>query len=242
MSDERILAYRRMRWEWPLTVSPHSCKGAHSTSADCCQWQCSPTAVSSWCQIAADDRTTHSVSLLAGMLALLTDMQAHHPAGRHLLHQLHWPSYCPVCSVCRPRCFCYWSISIMSKRVGKTVTSAACACVCTCGQYEFLCPPPTATLDISIYSLKYINQDHLSHILSVICYKLHACYYCQKLVKHMAPLWNCSHMQNKGTENCFTCWKSQAEGRADEISKLRLLGDYYHNIKVLSQKVESLLL
>jgi len=47
-------------------------------SPDCCAWRCSPP---SWCQIAADDMTTHALPLLSGMLASLGDMQTHnHPA------------------------------------------------------------------------------------------------------------------------------------------------------------------
>jgi len=47
-------------------------------SPDCCAWRCSPPSL---CQIAADDTTTHSQPLLAGMLASLRDVQTHnHPA------------------------------------------------------------------------------------------------------------------------------------------------------------------
>jgi len=71
----------------------------------------------------------------------------------------------------------------------------------------------------------------------VIHDKLHACYYCQKLVTNIWRHYETVHKCEARLQKIVSLvGKSRAEDRADEINKLRLLSDYYHNIKVLSQK------
>jgi len=59
-----------------------------------------------WCQIAADDTTTHALPLLAGMLASLGDMQTHNHPARLLATAAAAPlAQLLLCLFClRPRC------------------------------------------------------------------------------------------------------------------------------------------
>lgn len=67
--------------------------------------------------------------------------------------------------------------------------------------------------------------------------KQHACYFCQKLVTN---IWRHYETVHKSEARVQKIHSITGESRVDEIDKLRLLGDYYHNIKVISQKAGEL--
>ena len=63
--------------------------------------------------------------------------------------------------------------------------------------------------------------------------KRHACYYCSTLITNV---WRHYHLQHSGEVEVqnILCSKHNEKKRA--INRLRMLGDYYHNVQVLSKK------
>ena len=68
--------------------------------------------------------------------------------------------------------------------------------------------------------------------------KVHSCYFCQKLVTN---IWRHYQYVHKSEARVQKADSLTGASRADEIDKLRLLGDYYHNIKVISEKTGQLI-
>lgn len=68
--------------------------------------------------------------------------------------------------------------------------------------------------------------------------KQHSCYFCEKLVTNIWRHYELVHHSKARVQKVLSLSK---DSRMDEIDKLRLLGDYYHNIKVLSVKTGQLI-
>jgi len=69
--------------------------------------------------------------------------------------------------------------------------------------------------------------------------KQHACYFCQKLITNIWRHYEIVHKSEARVQKILSL-TGDPDSRMYEIDKLRLLGDYYHNIKVLSQKTGQL--
>ena len=63
--------------------------------------------------------------------------------------------------------------------------------------------------------------------------KRHACYYCSSLVTNV---WRHYHLQHSGEHEVQRILASQGTEKKRGINRLRMLGDYFHNVKVLSTK------
>jgi len=69
--------------------------------------------------------------------------------------------------------------------------------------------------------------------------KLHACYFCRKLVTNICRHYVTIHKREARVQEILAV--DDCRLRADEIDRLRLVGDYHHNLHVLSEKTGQLI-